>query len=132
MPPLRRQTVFCKSHAVYVKIKFRIILFIIREFRVYRHLLDRILTVLCRFRWIVFIIFAAAFGWSVHVFVTKVYEGGYFDNNDREPVLEIAASLPNGATLSQMNVLISKMEAFLSGQEGIRQFQTYVSGPRRG
>ncbi len=30
-----------------------------------------------------------------------------------------------------MNVLISKMEAFLSGQEGIRQFQTYVSGPRR-
>ncbi len=35
-----RQTVFCKSHAVYVKIKFRIILFIIREFRVYRHFLD--------------------------------------------------------------------------------------------
>ncbi len=100
---------------------------VVRIYRIY----GRILTVLCRFRWIVFIIFAAAFGWLVHVFVTKVYEGGYFDNNDREPVLEIAASLPNGATLSQMNVLISKMEAFLSGQEGIRQFQTYVSGPRR-
>ena len=64
---------------------------VVRIYRIY----GRILTVLCRFRWIVFIIFAAAFGWSIHVFVTKVYEGGYFDNNDREPVLEIAASLPN-------------------------------------
>lgn len=100
---------------------------IVRCYRAY----GRILAFLCRFRWIVFIIFAAAFGWSVYVFVTKVYEGGYFNNNDREPVLEIAASLPNGSTLPQMNALISKMEAFLSGQEGIHQFQTYVSGPRR-
>lgn len=91
----------------------------------------KVLSFLCRFRWVVFALFAAAFGWGVYVFVTKVYEGGYFANSDHEPVLEIAASLPNGSTLPQMNALISKMEAFLSGQEGIRQFQTYVSGPRR-
>ncbi len=65
---------------------------VVRIYRIY----GRILTVLCRFRWIVFIILPRhSDGRSIHVFVTKVYEGGYFDNNDREPVLEIAASLPN-------------------------------------
>lgn len=86
---------------------------------------------ICRFKWIFFFIFAGCFAWSVYIFATKVYEGGYFDKNDGEPVLYVNATLPNGATLSQMNTLISGMESYLSEQEGIRQFQTYVSGPRR-
>lgn len=90
-----------------------------------------IIRFMCRFKWLFVILFAGGFAWSVYIFVTKVYEGGYFDNNDNEPVLYVNATLPNGATLPQMNALISKMEGFLSGQEGIRQFQTYVSGPRR-
>ncbi len=90
-----------------------------------------ILRFICRFKWVLFFIFAGGFAWSVYIFATKVYEGGYFDKNDSEPVLYVNATLPNGATLSQMNTLISGMESFLSGEEGIRQFQTYVSGPRR-
>lgn len=87
---------------------------------------------ICRFKWLFLILFAGGFALSVYIFVTKVYEGGYFDKNDNEPVLYVNATLPNGSTLSQMNTLISEMEGFLSQQEGIRQFQTNVSGPRRG
>jgi multidrug efflux pump subunit AcrB len=64
-------------------------------------------------------------GGSLRLFIQKVYVGSYFSRND-EVVLNIDASLPNGSTLEQMNILIQKMEIFLSSYKGIKQFQTFV------
>ena len=72
-----------------------------------------------------------ALGGTLRLFVEKVYNGSYWDRDNSEPVLQIAATLPNGATLAQMDALVKKMEAFLKGFPEIRQFQTSVSGPRR-
>ena len=64
-----------------------------------------------------------ALGGSLRLFVEKVYEGSYFTRNE-EVVLTANATLPNGSTLEQMNVLIKKMEAYLSQFKEIKQFQT--------
>lgn len=72
-----------------------------------------------------------ALGGTLRLFVEKVYNGSYWDRDNSEPILQINATLPNGATLSQMNALIRKMESYLSGFPEIRQFQTSVSNARR-
>lgn len=69
-------------------------------------------------------------GGTLRLFTEKVYEGSYFTRND-ETVLSITAAMPNGTTLTQMNVLIEKMERYLSSFAGIRQFQTDIPNPRR-
>ena len=71
-------------------------------------------------------------GGTSRLFAEKVYNGNYYDRDIDEPILHINATLPNGATLKQMNDLISKMELFLSEKDGIRQFHTNVYGARRG
>lgn len=71
------------------------------------------------------------FGGTLRLFVEKVYNGGYFGRNESEVVLSINATLPNGSTLEQMNVLIKKMETYLSEFQEIRQFQTSVYNARR-
>jgi multidrug efflux pump subunit AcrB len=73
-----------------------------------------------------------AFGGTLRLFVEKVYEGSYFNRTNDEPIVYINATLPNGSTLEQMNVLMSKMENYLLTAEGVRQFQTSVYGARRG
>lgn len=70
-------------------------------------------------------------GGSLRLFVQKVYDGSYWNRDHTEPVLSINATLPNGATLEQMNTLVKKMEAYLGGFPEIRQFQTSISGPHR-
>ena len=71
-----------------------------------------------------------ALGGTLRLFVQKVYEGSYFTRNE-ETVLSVSASLPNGTTLSQMNNLMGRMEAYLSTFKEIRQFQTNVSSARQ-
>lgn len=72
-----------------------------------------------------------ALGGTLRLFVEKVYDGSYWDRDNSEPVLQINATLPNGATLQQMDALVRKMETYLSGFPEIRQFQSSVSSPRR-
>lgn len=72
-----------------------------------------------------------ALGGSLRLFVEKVYEGSYFNRDEGEVVLSVYATLPNGSTLEQMNVLIKKMETYLSDFREIRQFQTYISSARQ-
>ncbi len=71
-------------------------------------------------------------GGSLRLFVEKVSEGNYWGRDANEPVVYINANLPNGATLSQMNVLMKKMETFLASEDGIRQFHTSIQSPMRG
>lgn len=71
------------------------------------------------------------FGGTLRLFVENVYEGSYFNRGEHEPTLYIGATLPNGATLEQMNELVKKMEAFLSGFPEISQFRTDIYSARR-
>lgn len=73
-----------------------------------------------------------ALGGSLRLFAEKVGNGSYWGRGDNEPMISINATLPNGATLSQMDALMTKMENFLSQEEGIRQFQTSIYSARRG
>lgn len=72
-----------------------------------------------------------ALGGSLRLFVEKVYEGSYFNRDEGEVVLSVYATLPNGSTLEQMNVLVKKMETYLSDFKEIRQFQTYINSARQ-
>ena len=72
-----------------------------------------------------------ALGGTLRLFVDKVYNGGYFNRDENEVVLYVNATLPNGSTLEQMNVLIKRMETFLSGFKEIRQFHTSIYNARR-
>ena len=54
-----------------------------------------------------------ALGGSLRLFAEKVYEGSYFNRDEGEVVLSVYATLPNGSTLEQMNVLIKRMETYL-------------------
>ena len=72
-----------------------------------------------------------ALGGSLRLFAEKVYEGSYFNRDEGEVVLSAYATLPNGSTLEQMNVLVKKMETYLSDFKEIRQFQTYVYNARQ-
>lgn len=49
-----------------------------------------------------------ALGGSLRLFAEKVYEGSYFNRDEGEVVLSVYATLPNGSTLEQMNVLIKR------------------------
>lgn len=69
-------------------------------------------------------------GGTLRLFVQKVYEGSYFTRSD-EVVLYVAASMPNGTTLDQMNHLVRRMESYLSSYKEIKQFQTTISNARR-
>ena len=72
-----------------------------------------------------------ALGGSLRLFVQKVYEGSYFTRRE-ELVLTVTATLPNGATLAQMNNLTGRMEAYLSEYPGdIREFQTNILNARQ-
>lgn len=72
-----------------------------------------------------------ALGGTWRLFVEKVYNGSYF-NDEHETVLHVNATLPNGSTLEQMNTLVLQMEEFLQNylrSRSISQFQTRISSP---
>lgn len=70
-------------------------------------------------------------GSTLRLFVEKVYNGSYWGRGHEEPTLYVNATLPNGATLGQMNRLIRDMEAYIARADGVRQFQSSVYSPRR-
>lgn len=85
-----------------------------------------------RWRWAFFILMLGAMGGTGYLFFSKVREGVYFNREQGERMLYINASLPNGSTLQQMDALIRKMETYLAGFDGIRQFQTNIYNGRQG
>lgn len=70
-----------------------------------------------------------ALGGTLRLFADKVRSSSYYSRGVGEVVLSVYATLPNGSTLEQMNVLIGQMEAYLSEFQEIRQFQTYIYNP---
>lgn len=65
------------------------------------------------------------FGGTLRLFAEKVMDGNYW-NSDNEVVLQVYATLPYGTTFQQMDVLIRKMESFLSTYKEIKQFESSV------
>lgn len=72
-----------------------------------------------------------ALGGTLRLFVEKVYNGSYFPDRGEETTLNVTATLPNGATIAQMNELIQKMESYISQFPEVRQFQTNIENARR-
>jgi multidrug efflux pump subunit AcrB len=66
------------------------------------------------------------FGGTLRLFVEHVYHGSYF-NSPEETTININASLPNGTTLEQMNVLVRGMEKYLQQFTEIKTFQSIIS-----
>ena len=71
-----------------------------------------------------------ALGGSLRLFAQKVYSGSYFTSRE-ETSLYVTATLPNGATIEQMNYLIQQMERYISQYKEVKQFQTQISSARR-
>ena len=67
-----------------------------------------------------------ALGGSLRLFAEKVYEGSYFNRDEGEVVLSVYATLPNGSTLEQMNVLIKRMETYLSDLRKLGSSDVYL------
>lgn len=70
-------------------------------------------------------------GGTWRLFVQKVYNGSYFESDREETSLFITATLPNGSTLTHMNDLIQRMEAYIAEFEGVSQFETNVYSANR-
>ena len=70
-------------------------------------------------------------GGSLRIFAKEVQAGSYFNRRDTEPEIYVYASLPSGATIDQMNELISKMESYLTGFSEIQRFTTSISSPNQ-
>lgn len=71
------------------------------------------------------------FGGTLRLFVEKVYNDSYFADRGEETALYVTATLPNGATVAQMNELVQKMESYISQFPEVRQFQTTIESARR-
>jgi multidrug efflux pump subunit AcrB len=65
------------------------------------------------------------FGGTLWLFAKHSYARSYHQPQG-EPVLQVAATLPTGSTLEQIDNLIRQMEARLSRDRNIRQFETSV------
>ena len=70
-----------------------------------------------------------ALGGTWRLFVRDVYTGAYITDRGEETALHVRATLPHGATLSQMNDLVAKVESYLDRHAEIRQFETSIPGP---
>jgi len=64
-------------------------------------------------------------GGALRKFVTEVYEGYYYGTPQRTK-LYVNASLPFGTTLKDANFVISKVENYLQGVQGIDKYVTSV------
>lgn len=69
-------------------------------------------------------------GLTAWKFADEVREGTYYQQQKGETVLYASASLPNGATIGEMNSLIQKMERYLSGFQELSIFQTNIYDAR--
>jgi multidrug efflux pump subunit AcrB len=69
----------------------------------------------------------AILGGTLRLFSQKVSSGSYYSGEKGETTLYVTATLPNGATLQQMNNLVQRMESYISQFPEVRQFQSSVN-----
>lgn len=69
-------------------------------------------------------------GGTLRLFMEGVYDGSYFAERE-ETNLYITASLPSYYRIEQMNVLVQRMETYLSQFEEIHLFETTINNARQ-
>lgn len=70
-------------------------------------------------------------GGTLRLFVEDVFTGSYWNKDTGAPSLRLTASMPNGATVEQMNAMVMDMENFISQHSCVKQIRaTVVSGRR--
>jgi multidrug efflux pump subunit AcrB len=69
----------------------------------------------------------AILGGTIRLFSQKVSSGSYYSGEKGETTIYVTATLPNGATLSQMNELVQRMESYVSQFPEVSQFQSNIS-----
>jgi multidrug efflux pump subunit AcrB len=70
-------------------------------------------------------------GGTMRLFAQKVQSGSYSSGERSETSLHVAASLPNGSTKEQMNVLIRKMEDYIGQYKEVKQYETNIENGQR-
>ena len=73
----------------------------------------------------------AVLGGTWRLFAQNVYEGSYMTDRGEETSLFVTATLPHGATVSQMNDLIIRMEDYIGRYAKVHQFETNIMGANR-
>lgn len=94
--------------------------------RVYRNYIR--LTV--RWRYAFFVLLIPVIGLPFRLFMQHVSDRSNFYQPAGETTLYVKVSLPTGTTINQLNDVCLKMESYLKGHQGIRQFQTNVNNPQ--
>ncbi|KAA6321798.1 hypothetical protein EZS27_028592, partial [termite gut metagenome] len=72
-----------------------------------------------------------ALGGTMRLFTQKVSNGSYASGERSETSLSVTASLPNGSTREQMDVLIRKMENYIRQYQEVKQFETNIHNGQR-
>ena len=72
-----------------------------------------------------------ALGGAMRLFAQKVQNGSYSSGERGETSVHVTASLPNGATRDQMDVLMRKMESYIGRYPEVRQFETQIESGQR-
>lgn len=94
------------------------------------NLYKRILNFELRYKLLFVVLFVAMFGGALWLFINKVQSGSYY-NYKEELTLTVSASMPCGSAFEETDAVIRKMEAFLTGFDRIRQFQTEIYNSRQ-
>lgn len=79
-----------------------------------------------RFRYLIIACMAILFVGSWWLFDKFVYAGEYFNREVKEPIVTMAAILPDGSTIEQSDRIAHNVEDFIAGFDGIRNYQTTV------
>lgn len=72
-----------------------------------------------------------ALGGAMRLFAQKVQNGSYASGERGETSVHVTASLPNGSTRDQMDVLMRKMESYIKQYSEVRQFETHIESGQR-
>ncbi|GHT61511.1 multidrug efflux pump protein [Bacteroidia bacterium] len=72
-----------------------------------------------------------ALGGTMRLFAQKVNNGSYSSGERSETSLNVTASLPNGSTRAQMDVLIQKMENYIGQYPEVKQYETHIANGRQ-
>ncbi|MDR1594457.1 MAG: efflux RND transporter permease subunit [Prevotellaceae bacterium] len=72
-----------------------------------------------------------ALGGTLRLFSQKVRNGSYASSERSETALFAAATLPNGSTKEQMDVLVQRMENYIRQYSEVKQFETQIESGQR-
>lgn len=68
-------------------------------------------------------------GGSLRLFTNDVYENSYYNEPERT-TLRVTGTMPDGATIEQLNEVIEKMENYIGRFNEVALYETRINGPK--